>query len=378
MKIAIIGPWAVSDNAVGGTERFVQDLAETFQKLGNDVDVYMLSGYNHQTNNVNYINMDLFGTGKIVDEYILRDYCGDFFNESAFDNMCKLLESKFKMDEYDFIQLNSQLFLKAWRNNKRIFTIHTNPFEYKQAFGQETFDTMIRVMRNEANFPNTIFVVPSNHYAKQYSKLICKNVIPIHHAICSDRLKIEVNKNSILKKYDLGEQDKIRILLPSRIEPVQKRPLLFIRNLKNLDANLKSKLQIICTGLDKQYLKYADDIKQFCSKNKLEVKLMRFDKMDEAYKIADIVALPSRSESFGYSALESLSLGIPTIMSSLPTFKEIIKGYNGNVFVFKNEKELKLEIRDILYKEPKITIVSKEWLNRYDLISWGTKYLQLI
>ena len=40
------------------------------------------------------------------------------------------------------------------------------------------------------------------------------------------------------------------------------------------------------------------------------MKIIRFDDMSKAYKIANICVLPSKSESFGYSALESLSLGI--------------------------------------------------------------------
>ena len=44
MKIAIINPWFVSKDSIGGTERFVQDLAISMSRLKNDVDVYMLSG----------------------------------------------------------------------------------------------------------------------------------------------------------------------------------------------------------------------------------------------------------------------------------------------------------------------------------------------
>ena len=47
MKIAIMNPWAISDNVIGGTERFVEDLAESLCELGNVVDVYMFSGENH-------------------------------------------------------------------------------------------------------------------------------------------------------------------------------------------------------------------------------------------------------------------------------------------------------------------------------------------
>ncbi len=44
MKIAILSPWTVKPNSVGGTERFVIDLAESFVNANNKVDVYMLAG----------------------------------------------------------------------------------------------------------------------------------------------------------------------------------------------------------------------------------------------------------------------------------------------------------------------------------------------
>lgn len=33
MKVAIINPWFISEESVGGTERFVQDLAGSLSKL---------------------------------------------------------------------------------------------------------------------------------------------------------------------------------------------------------------------------------------------------------------------------------------------------------------------------------------------------------
>ena len=67
-----------------------------------------------------------------------------------------------------------------------------------------------------------------------------------------------------------------------------------------------------------------DDILNFCQKNNIDILIDRFDKMCDGYKVADIVMLPSKSESFGYSALEALSLGIVTILNNIPTYKEIV------------------------------------------------------
>ena len=37
MNIAIITPWEVAKNSIGGTERFVKDLSYGFKKLGHKV-----------------------------------------------------------------------------------------------------------------------------------------------------------------------------------------------------------------------------------------------------------------------------------------------------------------------------------------------------
>ena len=377
MKIAILSPWAVSYNAVGGTERFVQDLAETFIELGNEVDVFMLSGNTHTNNDVNYVNVDFFDTHDVVDEFILQEKCGDFSTTEAYDNIAKILEEKIDLKGYDLVQLNSQLFLKAWKNMRRIFTIHTNPFEYKFAFGDEAYNKMLEVMKLEIQNELTTFVAPSEHYSKLYSDLINANVYNIPHAIDVARIKNEDKKIDLLNKYDLGELNTIRILLPSRVEPVQKQPMVFIEIFERIQEELKSNVQIICTGLDKQYQKYADDIKKFCINNKIDIRFLRFDSMSDAYAIANIVALPSKSESFGYSALESLSLGIPTIMNDLPTFNEILYKYDSNAFIFHNKEELNKITTEILSNIPGRKLPSHEWQERYNLKEWGKKYLLL-
>ena len=43
MKIGLISTWAISDKAIGGTERFVIDLAQSLVQVGHEVDVYMWS-----------------------------------------------------------------------------------------------------------------------------------------------------------------------------------------------------------------------------------------------------------------------------------------------------------------------------------------------
>lgn len=380
MKIAIINTWAISNKAIGGTERFVMDLANTLVAEKNEVDVYMFSGKTHKENGVNYINIDLFNTDDEADEYIVQNYFGNFEKNESYINLAKKLEQKINIDNYDFIQLNSQLFLECWKNKKRIFTIHTNPFEYELAWGKESYSKMLEIMKKYKNSENTIFVAPSKHYSNEYKKLTECNIKVIPHAIDIDRIKTKKTKEEIISQYGL-EYDKLKIVVPQRLEPQQKQPMLLLKAcclLKEID---KKKIQIIYTGLDKQYMKFVNELKETAKDNNIDIKIIRFDFMSEAYKIADFTVLPSKSESFGYSALESLSLGIPTILNDIPTFNEIAEG-NENNYIFKNsdvedlKEKISMLIKDDKYLKRKIP--QNNWEKKYELNEFVKSYLNLI
>lgn len=379
MKVAIINTWAISDKAIGGTERFVIDLARAFVENNNEVDVYMFSGKSYKKDGVNYININLFNIDGEADEYVVQDYFGNFEDDKAYINLAKKLENKINIDKYDFIQLNSLLFLEAWKDKKRIFTIHTNPFEYELAWGEKSYQKMLEIMNKYKDDRNTIFVAPSEFYANEYKKLTNCDIHFIPHAIDIKRVETNKSRKEIEKQYNLKE-DSIRIVVPSRLEPIQKQPMLLLEACCLLDEDEKNKIEVIFTGLDKQYEKFVNALKEKANKNNVNIEIIRFDYMSEVYKIADITVLPSKSESFGYSALESLSLGIYTILNNIPTFNEITKG-NEYKYIFNNNKiELKNKLSEIIkngiYKSQKTP--SKEWQNKYTLDKFQKMYMNLI
>ena len=155
-------PWAISGKSIGGTERFVIDLAESLKELGNEIDVYMFSGENHKEQGINYININLFEMQGEADEYIIQDAFGNFETEESYNELAKKIENKIDVSKYDCIHLNSQLFLQAWKGKKRIFTIHTNPFEYELAWGKKSFVKMLELMKKYKNNELTTFVAHQN------------------------------------------------------------------------------------------------------------------------------------------------------------------------------------------------------------------------
>ena len=377
MKIAILTPWSISPTAVGGTERFVMDLANSLSKLGNFVDVYMLSGIEYKANGVNYKSINIFGNNTIVDEFFLRNVFNNFSLKESYQQLADKIETLINLNDYDLIQLNSQLFLNCFENKKRIFTIHTNPFEYELDWGKEAFNTMINIMNEEYNNNNTIFVAPSMFYSNEYSKIANIEVKYIPHAIDVDRLKSNKKNEFICESLHLDIR-KRKILLPSRLEPIQKQPMLFMKAFSKIDNNIKKDYQVVCTGADKQYIQYKENIENFCKVNNIDIIITRFEDMSDAYKVASIVVLPSQSESFGYSALESLSLGIPTVLNDIPTYKEIAKNSKNSYIFSKTEESLFNVLNIIVNSDLSRILQSEDWINQYKLELFGRKYLNLI
>lgn len=376
MKIAILSPWTVKPNSVGGTERFVIDLAESFTNANNNVDVYMLAGEEYEKNGVNYKSIDLFDGMKSVDEYFLKKEFDNFNSKKSFEDLAKRIENKVSFKEYDMLQINSQLFLKVGENNKRIFTIHTNPFEYQLDWGETSFKIMLDLIKEEKNNTKTYFVTPSMHYANVYNELTGIKIDFIPHAIDISRLSTNKDKMTIYEEMGIDKNKKV-ILLPSRLEPIQKQPMLFMKAFARQSDEIKSKYKVICTGVDKQYEQFKQEILDFCNDNNIDILIKRFDQMADGYKAADIVMLPSKSESFGYSALEALSLGIVTILNEIPTYMEIVDGAI-NCYTFANTEDALYEVlNNVLDKNLDRKEQSNNWKDKYSINLFYRKYLEL-
>jgi glycosyltransferase involved in cell wall biosynthesis len=372
MKVAIISPWAISKNAIGGTERFVADLANSLTSLGHRVTVFMLSGEQQRINDVEYVSLDVMGGGKIANEYDLREIMGDFSDESSFDNLAKKVESVVDLATFDALHINSLLFLKAWKDKHRVFTIHTNPFEYRQAWGDEAYLKTLEVLKYEASNHDVTLTAPSFHYARAFQRLTKVHVYFIPHAIDTNRLGCSEERNELFQKYGLTSS-KITLLLPSRLEPVQKRPQMLFNAIAALSQDKIDCLQIVSSGLDSQYARYRDKLASFADLHGISAVFIYFETISEAYTLADAVVLPSKSESFGYSALEALSLSKVTLLNALPTFKEIGNG-NPNAYFFKGTLALSELLGSLVEQRIASEKVPDTWRARYETKEWSLKY----
>lgn len=373
MNIAIISPWAITPTSVGGTERFCVDLGEALLTRKHKVTIYMLSGNSHVTNGITYQSLDLLGNGRIATEYDLRRLLGDFSDVASFDKLAKYVQTKINGTDFDVIHINSLLLVKAWRQYKRVFTVHTNPYEFALDWGEAGYNRTIALLSEEANSPLTKLTAPSQYYADFFAQKTGATISFIPHALDTTRITTNEPPQTLRKKYGLHPYKKI-LLLPSRLEMIQKRPQIAFEATVRLPATQIENIQIVSSGLDEQYAPFRTRLQTVADKVQLEAHFLRFDTMAEAYTLADIVGLPSCSESFGYSALESLALQKPTILNNIPTYNEIGTD-NPNAYFFKNTvKAFHKELGEVLANGHSRKPTPSAWNHRYDTQRCAIQY----
>jgi glycosyltransferase involved in cell wall biosynthesis len=374
MKVLIVSLWQISETSIGGTERYVIDLASNLKDSGANVDVLMMSGQSKCINNVNYYSLN--DSNLVMNEYSIKNEFFSTFNLHNLQDFGNYLNSNFDVSKYDLIHLNSLLFYKAFEHKKRVFTLHENPFEFDHGWGEGSTAIISQIVSDKSN--NNIFITPSKHYSLLYQNILNQNIETIPHSIDKNRLKSEKTKPQILKEINIDES--FIFLLPSRMEIIQKRQDLALSALILLKKEINSivgEFQVVFTGLDDQYRHNIIYLENLSKQSGIICSFINFKSINDAFQITDCVLLPSKSESFGYAALEALSLSLPTVLSDIPPFKEIAEGNdnalisNGDVANFGTGILTLLKNRKLHYKN------SISWENRYNQSEWVKKYLQI-
>ena len=375
-NILIVSLWPISESSIGGTEKYVLDLAFGLVRGGYSVTVLMMSGKKHESNGIKFIPLNISSDTEKINEYSMRDIFFRKFDEGALRKFAKIINNNFDFGKYDLIHFNSLLFFCVdTKDTKRIFTLHENPMEFAQNWGKNSLRKMVPIIKRDKK--KSHFVTPSIFYGDIFSKKISVPVSVIPHSINFDFLKKHGSKKEILRKLYLSE-NKFTILFPSRLEIVQKRPQLGLMAIKKIRNYITQPVQIILTGVDDQYRANKDYLVKIMKGVDMNLHFINFpiDKMGDAYEIADLVVLPSRYESFGYAAVESLAMGKKTVLSNIPTFRELSIG---NDYAFMAKINIPEGIADAILKairSKKKTSV-KKWAQRYSRNYWIKKYTTL-
>lgn len=350
MKICFHTNFEISQDYVGGTERFLIKLSKELTVLGHEPFIICSSPIKKS-----YVEgipvygvipeyiQDRFGkysffSSEFIKKEIIQDGCGS----EALKRLSKYTEEQVSGVDADIIHFNSfaaTSFLKPAKNY--IVTNHENQQEYDAYWGMGFFKFLAKSIKNRETelhkYPRLI--TPSFFYANEYTKMFNAPVTGINLGINLHDFLFESYEDD--EKCEIFDnRDGIIILLPSRFQIKQKghdTALKACQILKKKNISFK----MIFTGLKKSCEKYLPEFEKNAKELGVEdcIRIKKYFDIRKAYKICDIVISPEKYCSYGLSISESLSLGIPTILNSIPTYKEIASGFEHAIFFEKDSPE---------------------------------------
>lgn len=191
---------------------------------------------------------------------------------------------------------------------------------------------------------------------------IDKDIEVIHNFIDTDIYKPVCNKQ--FKEHIAPNNEKI-LIHTSNFRPV-KRVSDTIRILDIVRKKIPTKLILIGDGPDRS------ECERLARELKLEkdvIFLGKQDGLENLLSVADLFLMPSQSESFGLSALEAMSCGVPVISSSVGGLPElIVHNKTGYIAEFGDVERMAKYALELLSKKKKINSFSKHSRERAEKV----------
>ena len=212
--------------------------------------------------------------------------------------------------------------------------------ELDHYWGNKSFLTLTELVKHNTSLKKLKErIVPSKYYSKMFTNLWDMPVISIPLGVDIDHLD-KFSRNEELRR-EYASDEGIVILLPSRFDIQQKGHDIAVKALSILKKK-GVKFRCIFSGFDRDtYGVNFENFKQLVKEYDVEkeITLTRFDNMLDAYGVCDIVISPERFCSYGLAISESLALGLPTILTPIPTYLEIASNYDHAYFTIDHSPE---------------------------------------
>lgn len=337
MRICIHTLWDITHDYVGGTERFILALAKELNILGFDAFV-LCTGFD-KTKYIENVRVEYRLPKRYEHHFVKHGEAKTDFLKDAFLNEPNELAQLKALSDYvglqiadsqaDILHLNS-FTSAAFLNTLTpiIATQHENDKETDNLWGKGFFDRFCSLLKK--NSPPAIqrctLTAPSAHYASYYTKLIGRPVYAAKQGIALD--VFPATRRSIWQK---GEQ--LRILLPSRFAPEQKGHYIALEACQILKKKGWD-IKMVISGARKDTLLDVEGFRDLARTMSLlnEIEIREFADMNRAYDEAHVVVSPERFCSYGLSVSEALARGIPTVLTNIPTYREIASGFDHAFF----------------------------------------------
>ena len=335
MRLCLHTTREVGPESIGGTERILVEWCRELNALGHDAFI-LCSGVRGVTDIagvevVQHLPQPLrrpyLRYRSANTRFLLNEVLGGKVDSNALKQLGGYVDQQLEGHQFDGLVFNS-IFdgVHSRFVANTILVQHENPQEIERKWGDVSLKTLIEnVGEYDALLTAKAIAVPSQHYAHKFTSILKRNVVQLPLGISLEHFSRRRRRIAYRRSRNGRE---LKLLLPSRFDPIQKGHDVALEatamlNEEGVDTHLT------VTGMRQDY---HDRLQPFLARvrnldliHKVEIK--RFVDIQDAFATCDVVISPERYCSFGLSVAESLSLGIPTALSNIPTYAEIASGF---------------------------------------------------
>ena len=233
----------------------------------------------------------------------------------------RIAEEIARQEEFDVIHAHDWLTFKAGIAAKKVsgkkLVVHVHATEFDRTGGQGNNQLVYDIERQGMHEADMIIAVSN----------FTKNKIVEHYGVSP--AKIRVVHNSVdFENYELSKIPKLRehnkiVLYLGRLT-IQKGPDYFIYAAKKVLEKYKNVIFVVAGSGDMEKFLINKTAELGISDHVLFTGFLRGEDLFKAYKMADLYVMPSVSEPFGITPLESMMTGTPTIISKQSGVSEIL------------------------------------------------------
>ncbi len=319
-------------NDTGGMSVCIREMARELGELGHSVDIFT-----RQTNPENGKILDLQDNVRLI--YLRAGHCGhmpklDIYN--ILPDLCGAFERFCRQEGIGYDLLHSHYWLSAkvgeyaqrrW-SLTHFITFHTLGAVKNQIEGVEK-EPELRVI-NERQLANTCHrVVASTETEREHLKTYYG--VPPHSVgviPCGVNLDLFRPLDKRASRRGLGlHQDESLLLYVGRFVP-SKGADRMLEVMRHLQGNRMFRLLIV--GGDDHDTPEAKSLRELSRQHGLQDRVTFLgrvpqEKLPAYYSAADLLVVPSRYESFGLVALESLACGTPVVATRVGAMERILR-----------------------------------------------------
>lgn len=329
--------WEFPPYSSGGLGTACYGLTKSLSKL--NIDITFVLPYAPDELEVSFMNlisarMKIRSIKSILAPYMTsqayrkaRDskYHPNIYGASLFDEVYRFSEEAKRIaleEDFDIIHCHDWMTFKAGINAKNIkhkpLIVHVHSTEFDRTGGNSVNDYVYHIEKEGMEAADAVIAVSN----------FTKNKIIQHYGIDPNKIyvvhnAVEFRGEGIHERFEIKKYDKI-VLFLGRIT-LQKGPDYFIYAAKKvLDHEKNVKFIVVGSGDMEPFV--IEKAAELGIANKvLFAGFLHGQDIERIYKMADLYVMPSVSEPFGITALESMRNGTPVLISKQSGVSEVIQ-----------------------------------------------------